>query len=220
MKIRLFNLDDLTELIAFSKRAYGYEQEQQHLDDLRELLECCARMIQEHPEGMFVAEVDGKVVGTAFAIASEPPGKGSVHWMGVDPAQQGKGIGKKLLSRAEAYLRSRGARHVDLGTDRPNAVPFYISQGYGIFNSLMRKPLIQGRRTKVQRVIEIVEAYAACRFTHHNVDQLTRQLEELLKRRPKIDDILKIADEYVMYPVTSKRTRAARNGLRSLLKAR
>lgn len=220
MKIRLFRLDDLTELIAFSKRAYGYEQEENHLDDLRELLECCARMVQEQPEGMFVAEVDGKVVGTAFAIANEPPGTGSVHWMGVDPEMQGTGIGKKLLSRAEAYLRSRGARHVDLGTDRPHAVPFYISQGYGIVNNLMRKPLVYGRRSKVQRIMAIIEAYAACRFTHHNIDELTRRLEKLLKQRPRIDDIIKIADEYVMYPVTPKRTQAAHNSLKSLLKAR
>ncbi len=224
MKIRRFRPDDLADVIEFSKRAYGYEQEQKHLDDLRLLEECCTRGYEDEPAGMFVAEVDGKVVGSLFAFSNDAdPDEGSLHWVGVDPDRRGEGIGKKLMAEAEGYLRSRGVKRVVLGTDRPGAMPFYVGQGYGMVNCTMMKRLPDPEptsvRTQVQKIIEAIEAYAAFRFTHHNVDIVTRRITEVLQNpNPKVEDLIKIADDYVVYPQTPRRTEAARKRLEAILK--
>ena len=225
-RIRRFRLEDLTDVIEFSKRAHGYEEDRKHLDDLRSLTECCARGYAEEPEGMFVAEVDGKVVGTMFAFAGlGEPDEGSLHWVGVDPAIQGKGIGKKLLARAEAYLRSKGAKKITLGTDRPKAMPFYVKQGYGVRGCRMMKrlatPKTARRRTRVQKIIEVIEGYAAFRFTHHNVDHITRDIDNVLRSRAgrnrKVEALIKIAEDYVIYPMTAVRAETARKKLKAIL---
>lgn len=56
-----------------------------------------------------------------------------LYSIGVDKNQQGKGIGKKLLSATEAVLKEKGADKVSLTTDYENndsAVGFYQSMGY------------------------------------------------------------------------------------------
>lgn len=225
MKIRRLKLEDLSDIIAFSKRAYGYEEEQRHLDDLRDLTKNVAEGFANEPEGMFVAESDGVVVGTMFAFAKEQPaGQGSLGWVGVDPAHQGRGIGRKLLAKAEAYLRSKGVKRIVCGTDRPRAMPFYVSQGYGIVNCTMMKHVEKPRRrTRVQRIIEAIEEYAAFRFTHHNLDHVTGAVTKALRsktsRAKRIEALTKIAEVYVVYPVTENRAAAFRRKLNTLLRS-
>lgn len=53
--------------------------------------------------------------------------------IGVDSSQQGKGIGKLLLTRTEEILKSKGVKKVSLTTDYDNndsAIGFYHSMGY------------------------------------------------------------------------------------------
>lgn len=56
-----------------------------------------------------------------------------LYSIGVDSSQQGKGIGKKLLSKTEETLKNAGVERVSLTTDFDNnesAVGFYHSMGY------------------------------------------------------------------------------------------
>jgi len=224
MKIRNLKLEDLSDIIAFSKKTYGYEKEKRHLDDLCDLTKSAAEGFAREPEGMFVAEIDGRVVGTLFASCNDnPPEEARLAWIGVDPDYQGRGIGKKLMAKAEAYLRSKGVKRVLLGTDRPRAMPFYLSQGYGVVNSAMMKHLRQtAPRTRAQRVIQAIEEYTAFRFTHHNADHVTEAVRTVLKRRiphaKKIDALIEIAAPYVIYPMTAKRAEVFREKLASILR--
>jgi len=82
------------------------------------------------PEGCVVAEVEGKIVGSAFCHTW-----GRVGWTGpleVLPTYQDHGIGRKLLSVCESHLNERGCSVVGLETmcHLPKNLHFYMSSGY------------------------------------------------------------------------------------------
>lgn len=54
-----------------------------------------------------------------------------VRFMGVRDDQQGKGVGKKLMSYLEEKAKEKGAKKVMLQA-RENAVQFYLSIGYAV----------------------------------------------------------------------------------------
>lgn len=64
------------------------------------------RLLSASPEGCFVAEHDGRVIGTSTTIVYE----NRFAWIGmllVEPQYRGNGIGTALLERAIGYLDSR-----------------------------------------------------------------------------------------------------------------
>jgi predicted N-acetyltransferase YhbS len=89
----------------------------------------------------FVAEVEGKVVGTITmesANGSSPlawyrnVNVASIHQFGVDPAHQGTGVGSRLLARGAAWARARGCTSVALDTpdSAVNLHAYYMSHGF------------------------------------------------------------------------------------------
>jgi GNAT superfamily N-acetyltransferase len=71
------------------------------------------RFLGASPQGCFVAESDGEVVGTVATISYE----GRFAWIGmvlVDPARRGQGIGTKLLGKAIEYLDGCGIPNIKL----------------------------------------------------------------------------------------------------------
>jgi GNAT superfamily N-acetyltransferase len=86
------------------------------------------RFLRASPEGCFVAEREGRVVGTAATIAYE----GRFAWIGmvlVDPAARGRGIGTKLLERTIEYLDGRGIPSLKLDAT-PQGKPIYEKLGF------------------------------------------------------------------------------------------
>lgn len=81
-------------------------------------------------ENAFVAELDGRIVGTAgwFALDAETAETAS---LAVDPACRGLGIGARLQEERLASMRRRGFRKVRTETDRPATIRWYIEKfGY------------------------------------------------------------------------------------------
>jgi GNAT superfamily N-acetyltransferase len=82
--------------------------------------------------------ITGEVLGGAY---------GEVYWgwlhvlvLWVDPTQRCRGLGGRLLARAEAEALSKGCRAVWLDTFTFQAQRFYLRAGYEIFGTLEQYP--------------------------------------------------------------------------------
>jgi GNAT superfamily N-acetyltransferase len=86
------------------------------------------RFLTATPDGCFVAECEGQVVGTSATIIHE----GRVAWIGmvlVDAPYRGRGIGTALLERAIRYLESRNVPSMKLDAT-PQGKPLYRKLGF------------------------------------------------------------------------------------------
>lgn len=111
MNIRPYNSFDLENVIAVFRsnipRYFGPDEE----DDLRGYLE-------EHPGDYFVAEIDGKVVGSGgFALNNDQTV--SLCWGMIRKEHLGTGLGKKLTQyRIDAAREKHGDRPIVISTSQ------------------------------------------------------------------------------------------------------
>jgi len=82
-----------------------------------------------------VAELDGRIGG--YACWGPIPGtveSADLYWIAVDPAVQGRGVGRALIVAAEAQIADSGRRRVYVETaGRPQYAAthgFYLASGY------------------------------------------------------------------------------------------
>lgn len=82
-------------------------------------------------EDLLFLEIDGEPVGTIWQEIL-PDNRGRVEPLGIIPAHQGRGHGRRLLLAALHELNRRGARRVEIGTWRDNhaALTLYKSLGF------------------------------------------------------------------------------------------
>jgi ribosomal protein S18 acetylase RimI-like enzyme len=89
---------------------------------------------KDDPDGLWVAESDGEIVGFAFSWVS-----GDLWFLAelfVSPTLQGRGIGNALLARAFAHAEEKGARNKALITFTFNTVSQGLYIRHGIFPRL------------------------------------------------------------------------------------
>ncbi|MET8624933.1 mycothiol synthase [Kitasatospora sp. NPDC004669] len=111
------------------------------------------------PAGFFLATRDGKVVGFHWtkvhpATATEPE-LGEVYVVGVDPAEQGSGLGRALTAAGLRHLTGSGAGERGLETvllyvdaDNPAAVRVYERLGFTVHEvDLMYRAQYQANRS-------------------------------------------------------------------------
>ncbi|MFF1276289.1 mycothiol synthase [Streptomyces marokkonensis] len=84
------------------------------------------------PEGFFLAERDGRLVGFHWTKVHEAEGLGEVYVLGVSPDAQGGGLGKSLTTIGLRHLAGRGLPTAMLYVDADNkaAVSVYERLGF------------------------------------------------------------------------------------------
>ncbi|WP_406696005.1 GNAT family N-acetyltransferase [Singulisphaera sp. Ch08] len=93
------------------------------------------RLFDLQPDGCFVAEFDGRPVGTVVTCRFE-----QVAWVAmmlVDEAYRGQGIGRKLMTRAIEELDRHEIRSIRLDAT-PFGQPLYESLGFAPESTLIR----------------------------------------------------------------------------------
>jgi len=81
----------------------------------------------------FVAERDGELAGFLVGFLSQSePDAAYVHFVGVDPAERGSGLGRELYERFFEAARAAGRTHVSCVTSTANArsVAFHTAIGF------------------------------------------------------------------------------------------
>lgn len=111
------------------------------------LVERCAR----HAGRLFVAEMDGRVVGFAAVLGRVEPeapdqeqaAHAYVSDLVVLPGFRSRGLGRRLLDAAEALAREVGTRRLEIGVlaKNPEAARLYRDFGFVDFRISMTKRL-------------------------------------------------------------------------------
>jgi len=126
--LRTFRPDDAEAVIEVNRRAFAQHPEQGAMD--RADFDRRAASSWFDPEGLFVAERDGRVIG--FHWTKIEDGIGEVYVVGVDPDSHGGGLGTALTARGLRHLHERGVGIVDLYVEGDNipALAVYHRLGF------------------------------------------------------------------------------------------
>ncbi|MCW1838787.1 GNAT family acetyltransferase [Prosthecomicrobium hirschii] len=95
---------------------------------------------------LLVADVDGRPV-TASVMVGEDGHRGWVYYLAVDPSVQGRGLGRRMMAAAEAWLLARGIWKVQLLVRRENGAVrgFYDALGFETGDVVMMQKWLEPR---------------------------------------------------------------------------
>jgi mycothiol synthase len=144
--------EDEDAWLALNARAFAKHPEQggwtRHDLELRE------REPWFDPAGFFIAEKDGVMTGFHWTKVHPPepgtpgPDLGEVYVVGVDPAEQGSGLGRALTLAGLHHLRDRGVAEAMLYVDEENvpAIRMYEALGFtrATVDAMYRRPGTDG----------------------------------------------------------------------------
>jgi ribosomal protein S18 acetylase RimI-like enzyme len=79
---------------------------------------------------VLVLEAEGRLLGTV--MVGEDGHRGWIYYLAVAPGARGRGLGRALVAAAEAWVRARGIRKIELMVRRANAavIGFYEALGW------------------------------------------------------------------------------------------
>lgn len=87
--------------------------------------------IAANADGIFVAEVEGTVIGYITTRIDQATKVGSIPNLGVLPAQRGAGIGRRLIETAIAYAKIAGMIYLRIETLAHNPIGQYLYPSCG-----------------------------------------------------------------------------------------
>lgn len=83
------------------------------------------------PEGVFVAEEDGNILGYVTSRVDHEAGIGQIPNLAVAAAARNRGLGRQLLSHALNYFRSLGLTHAKIETLAQNPIGQHLYPACG-----------------------------------------------------------------------------------------
>jgi len=83
------------------------------------------------PDGIFIAEEDGQIVGCVTTFCDHEAGIGLIPNLAVLAAQRGKGIGRMLIQHALDHFRAQGLSHAKIETLEQNAIGQNLYPSFG-----------------------------------------------------------------------------------------
>lgn len=88
--------------------------------------------IAANPDGVFVAEEDGVILGYITVRLDRESGLGRIPNLAVKAGLRGRGLGKRLMEHALDYLRAQGMTHAKIETLANNEIGsrFYPQMGF------------------------------------------------------------------------------------------
>lgn len=130
IKIRYYKNKDFPQLEQLLKDTGIYYQAL----DKKNILK---KKIDYDPESIIVAEDNKKICGTVFIIYD--PWAPFIFHLGVHPDYQRKGLGSKLMEKAEGILKERGTIIPTLFVEEENqeVVDFYKKRGWKVLGSTL-----------------------------------------------------------------------------------
>ena len=130
VELRGYRPEDADALLAVNAAAFAHHPEQGGLDAAG----LAARMDEDwfDPEGLILAVEGDRLLG--FHWTKQIGETGEVYVIGVDPAAQGRGLGRVLLQAGLDRLAQAGCHTVILYVDSADtvAVGMYRSAGFGV----------------------------------------------------------------------------------------
>ena len=146
--------DDKSALLAFIDGLQRYEAEFEYdrrLDPAYPEDQLAALLKDAERGAIFVAELDGQLVGWVLVIQEDAPVYvideerqfGCICELFVDEAVRGKGAGQALLKACEDWTRARGLTTIRIGhlAQNARAAHVYDKAGYAPYVELRRKRL-------------------------------------------------------------------------------
>ena len=90
--------------------------------------------LKEQPDGVFVAEINGEVVGFAIIMYRNWFDIAYLDYIQVKTEWLNRGIGHKLIEKCMDWAREKGARivYTETGKDNERAIKFYQKHGFQI----------------------------------------------------------------------------------------
>ena len=95
---------------------------------------------------ILIGVADGAIV--ACAMVGHDGHRGVMYYVAVDPAQQGRGLGRQMVEAAEAWLLARGVWKINLMVRQGNekVLGFYDGLGYGRGSSVVIEKWIDPKK--------------------------------------------------------------------------
>ena len=124
IEIREFSIDDYDAVIELWQRVEGLEIAEG--DDREGVVQFLARN-----QGLSLVATDGSAI-VGVALCGHDGRRGHIYHLAVDPAYQGRGLGKRLLDESLEGLRRTGVKRVIImvADDNPSGREFWKRSGY------------------------------------------------------------------------------------------
>lgn len=130
--LRTYSPADADAVIAVNARAFAHHPEQGAMD--RADFDRRTSSAWFDPEGLFIAERDGQIIGfhwTKIEDSPEEGASGEVYVVGIDPDAQGGGLGTALTARGLRHMYEQGLSVVDLYVEGDNAPALKVYRNLG-----------------------------------------------------------------------------------------